>query len=161
MAIPVKSAGTESLLARWSFTPGKTLYADDQGKYRLQSWNGKNGKIQRNSDGSILLDNRAMLFCPEINSRNHPSLRREVTLYARIKILSKPGTGFLFGLLDGETPLDWKQLTCGSVLNRSSLRSLIMGLEGENSAPGSQPFREGEFNDIAISYNAVERTLLF
>lgn len=161
VAIPVKSAGTESLLARWSFTPGKTLYADDQGKYRLQSWNGKNGKIQRNSDGSILLDNRAMLFCPEINSRNHPSLRREVTLYARIKILSKPGTGFLFGLLDGETPLDWKQLTCGSVLNRSSLRSLIMGLEGENSAPGSQPFREGEFNDIAISYNAAERTLLF
>lgn len=160
----VPGSDAKQLLARWSFPSGADeIFAltDDSGKLTLKkTLLGNDARVVLNPDGTVLLGASVMLYAPEFNSRNYPELTSSVTLYCRVKYLEKHQTAFTIGLLDEIVPREWQQIACGAFFADNGIRSRITGPQGECGTQGILPYRENDFNDIAVSFDAKAGRLL-
>lgn len=155
----------QNLIARWTFKDGSLV--SDVGDFQFQE--GGRGMAEP-GDGTITLNDRKFLVCPEISSALHPDLRGSVTLWVRVKFdeLPKERELGVMSLQADTSAGGWNSLIF-SLLYRpmkddaelAGMAFLARPQNAQELGVGAQRFQRvttGEFLNVAIVFNGQTGT---
>lgn len=150
----------QNLIARWTFKDGSLK--SDVGDFEFQE--SARGTLAK-PKGAVTLIGPKFLFCPKISAATQPGMRKNFTLWARLKFEELPKDGILgvMGLQAGQGAGGWKSLVCSMLYRPMAEDSTHAGLtflaraDSGEMGVGVQRFQKvsaGEFVQVALVFSA-------
>lgn len=169
--LPLKADFTEGMIARWTFNKsGEDAFRDDVHGALLAvqaTPASRDLQISTGSDGTISVLPLQFLCAAEINSETYPRLKSSATVWVRLRLDEIPTdhTSFLFGLVNGKWPFDWKDVSL-VVVHRSIGDEAGLRVFGnlENTIPFGQgknplPDKAKQFITVVLTFDRPHQTM--